>query len=663
MANAADSTRWLHLTRFPEPAIALLVFIAALAYFNSTMYLTLELRDEGLLLSNIARAAHGEIPHRDFIALYAPGLHAVTAPIFRIFGERVLPLRELLAVFRAAAVVMAYLIARHLVPRSFALLGAFVAAAYWGRVIWNLNTPYAALFTIPLCMFSLLLLLHGQSRLRRAAYVWSGIVCGAALMFKWSLAAVSAYGMVLAICANAMLREPPPGSARARRAPVLFAWMLAGAVIVVPFLSSMAPFDYLLHFAPIHAVIALVAIRFARCGEGRSALARAAPLVARYCAGFLVVPVLVFALYSYWGAAGDLLYNTVYRASQGPGYYQPVDVPPAANVLLLVCVVAWASAGLALLRGSRRAAVGFVALGLACAPAAYAAIEGRWNPSFALDRLTLQLPAITAFAGVALLAGLLSRTRPSEAEPSLDALIAALLFQEMMAFQIFPRGGYNVTLMSGTTAPVVAYLSYRWYLFARVDDTRQTPVRRSIAFALAALLPVLAVGEVVRESISEATADKPAYTALHSPALAGIRPRPFWYKAQGLAAFDELIIHLEKARPVDAPVFALQNEPMIYFASGREHLFEDHALLLFLACWNLLPENDRDRPTPSAMIDRLEETPEAIIIIRLNDPTYANFVESFPEVHRYIQRNHRIERAFGDYRVMRHKRAGKRRQR
>ena len=54
-------------------------------------------------------------------------------------------------------------------------------------------------------------------------------------------------------------------------------------------------------------------------------------------------------------------------------------------------------------------------------------------------------------------------------ERALAALVAALFFQEMMSFQIFPRGGYNITLMLGTLAPIVAYLSYRWYSVAAGD--------------------------------------------------------------------------------------------------------------------------------------------------------------------------------------------------
>jgi hypothetical protein len=206
-------------------------------------------------------------------------------------------------------------------------------------------------------------------------------------------------------------------------------------------------------------------------------------------------------------------------------------------------------------------------------------------------------------------------------------------------------------LMLGALAPLIAYLASRWYAFARVDDATGAPIRRMMAFVLAALLPVLVVGEIVRTSVSAATA--PPHRALHSPALAGIRPRPQAHDPDAIDAFDELVIYLEEAQPDDAPVFALQNEPMIYFASGRNHLFEHQALVLFLAGWGLLPESDRDKPAQSVMIERLEATPEAFIITRLDDPTKANFDQSFPRVARYIEEHYDIEKEIGDYRVMR----------
>jgi hypothetical protein len=641
------------VTKSSETAIALVIFIAALTYFNHTLNLTLELRDEGFLLFNIARVAHGEIPHRDFIEIYGPGVYALTAPVFRIFGDRVLPVRELLAVFRAAAVAFSYLIARHFVPRPFALLGTFVATAYWGWSVWSLTTPYAALFTIPLCMLSLLLLLIGESRGGRGTYILSGIICGAALLFKWSLAAVSAYGMVLAICAGAMLREPSAIGPRSHRVPVLIAWVLAGALIVVPFRSTLTAVDYLFHLAPIHALLALVALRFARFGDGRSAFTRATPLVARYAAGFLVAPALVAVLYLSWGSLGDLIHNTVTRPLNYRNYYMPTRLPRLDSVSFLLCIGAFVTGALALLGGSRRLAVAFSVLGSLLAPFGYLSLKAYGNVSSSLEALITRLPAIVAFATLALVATVLARRRPFESERALVALIAALFFQEMMTFQIFPRGTYNVTLMLGTLAPLIAYLTHRWYTIAAAGHAPSSRLRRAAAFLLVATLPMLFVGEKVRYVISAPSPRDLAYTALHAPSLQGIRPKPQVYERRNLAAFDGLIRRLEQTEPSDAPVFALNNEPMIYFASGREPLFKDHLLILFLAGWNLLPENDRDAPSASALIERLDRRPETILVARQGDTSTAKLMKFFPQLARYIEENYRVEDQVGNYRILR----------
>jgi hypothetical protein len=636
-----------------EMAIALAIFIAALAYFNLTLHLTFERRDEGFLLFNIARVAHGEVPHRDFIEVYGPGVYALTAPVFRVFGERVMPVRELLAVLRAAAVAFSYLIARHFVPRPFALLGTSVAMAYWGWSIWSLTTPYAALFTIPLCMLSLLLLLIGESRGSRGTYVLSGFVCGAALLFKWSLAAMSAYGMVLAICAGAMLREPSVAAPRSYRVPVLVAWVLAGALVVVPFRSSLTALDYLLHLAPIHTLLALVAIRFARFGDGRSAFARATPLVARYAAGFLVAPVLVATLYLSWGSLGDLIHNTVTRPLNYSNYYIPSRLPRLESVSLLICIGAFVTGGLALLRGSRRLALAFAVLGSSLVPFAWPSLRAGGSISSSLEHLITRLPAIVAFATLSLVTAILARPRPFASERALAALIAALFFQEMMTFQIFPRGGYNVTLMLGTLAPLVAYLAHRWYAFAAAGEAPASRLRRAVAFLLVAALPALFVGEKVRFAISAPSPRDLAHTAFDAPSLEGIHPKPELYERDDLAAFDALIRELDRAEPPDAPVFALNNEPMIYFASGRDPLFEDHLLILFLAGWDLLPENDRDAPSAAALIERLERRPETILVVRQGDTSTANLMTFYPQLLRYVRENYRVEDRVGKYRILR----------
>jgi hypothetical protein len=228
----------------------------------------------------------------------------------------------------------------------------------------------------------------------------------------------------------------------------------------------------------------------------------------------------------------------------------------------------------------------------------------------------------------------------------------------MMTFQIYPRAGYNVILMLGTLAPVIAYLSYRWYLLAVPGDASHHFLRRSVAFLLVASLPLVFVAGAVRSAFppdTSASGESGAAmdTSLHAPALAGVRPSRQEYELEKLAAFDALVIHLETTLPADAPIFVIQNEPMIYFASGREHLFADHALILFLAGWDLLPEADRDIPSAAALIERLESEPDTIIVSLRKDKSARVFRRRFPDLARYIGENYAVETMISGYRVLR----------
>jgi 4-amino-4-deoxy-L-arabinose transferase-like glycosyltransferase len=658
MPQAARTGTALSKVGAVDASIALAMFLAAFAYFHHTLHLTLELRDEGFLFLNISRAARGEIPHRDFIEVYGPGVYALTAPVFHFFGDRVLPVREILAIFRASAVAFSYIIARHLTPRPFALLAALVAMAYWGRSIWIFTTPYAALFTIPLCMLSLILLLRAETTGNRRTYLSSGFVCGVAMLFKWSLAAMSAYGMILAISASGMLRDSPSPDRRKHPIPVIAVVALAGAASVVPFLEILTPTDYLLHFAPFHALLALVVVHFSRNGDGSVWLAHTAPRAVSYFAGFSVAPLAVAALYFSWGALGDLFYNMVHRPLHYINYYFPISAPPFRSVLLLVCIVAWISALMAQIRRSRRLAILLVALAIVTTPFAYFANQSRGGIELSLAYLTQQLPALTMFATLPFVALALARPGGLRSRRSLGALIAALLFQGMMTFQIFPRGAYNIILILGTLAPVIAYLTYRWYLLATPGDGGHHFLRHAVGFVLVASLPAVFVAGAIRSAFppdTSQTAEPGAAmdTALHAPALAGIRPKREDYEREDFAAFDALIIHLEQMLPADAPIFVVHNEPMIYFASGRDHLFADHALILFLAGWNLLSEIDRDIPSPSAMIERLASEPNTIIISRRKDKSVRDFRRRFRELARYISEHYAVETTIGDYRVLR----------
>ena len=641
--------------RFVEPAIACAIFLVSLGWVDRSLHLTLELRDEGYLLYNIARVAAGDVPQRDFIEAYGPGVYALTAPIYHFSGERVMAVRELLAVFRAAAVTLAYLMARRLVPRPFALLGAAFSLGFWGWAIWNLATPYAALLTVPICMAAAWLALIGQKSGRVGAFFGSGLLCGVAMLFKWTLAAVTAYGLVLAVVGAAMLASRTERAPGDRSGLVLVAWAIAASLILVPFVSTLEPLDYALHFGPIQLAAAVIGVAFHRSGNGRLAVRAAWPAVFRLCAGFTIAPALTLALYWHWGSLGRLIDDVVIRPIGVQDYYVGIPLPSLGTTAAIVAVALGVTSGLSWLRARRIAAGGAAAGACVCGAAALHGVPDGAAPLEVLTALTFLLPALSAYATIGLLAIALRRPPGVLAESSAGALLIALFFQEMMTFQIYPRAGYNATLMLGTLGPLAALLAFRAHRnaipAAQSDATARW--RRALALALIASVPALFVSRQVRDVLAAPSPAELPETALRSPRLAGIHTKPDDYAAQSLMHFDELTMALAAAAPADAPVLVMNNESMIYLATGRDPVFEQHLMLFFLAGWGLLPQDDPDLPPPGELIRILDQAPDAIVVTRVNDLAVDEFRERFPELARHIRRHFRPVASIGDYRVLR----------
>ena len=399
----------------PEPAIALLIFVAALAYFNSTLHLTLELRDEGFLLYNIARVADGEIPHRDFIEVYGPGVYAVTAPIFEIFGDRVLPhqgasgrlsgrgrglvlpdrsplrsaaVRPARRVRRGGVLGAGDLVAQHPLrgvvhdPALHALARAPAARPIAGqpqrlRLVGDRVRGRPHVQMDPR-RHERLRDGPGDLRERDAARAFAGEPENPPSPRPPRLGAGGCGDRrPLSLHADSVRLPASPRAhsraARAGRRP--FRAFRRRPIRVHP---RRPPRRELLRRLP------------RRPGPG----GRPLPLVGRS-----------WEISSTTRSTGRCTIATTTNRSPCP--------PSTAS-----CSCSASSRGsrpaLAFLRRSRRVAIALVALGALLAPAGYRAIEARGNISMALEHLMLQLPAITAFATLALLATSLARSRPLE---------------------------------------------------------------------------------------------------------------------------------------------------------------------------------------------------------------------------------------------------------
>jgi hypothetical protein len=124
-------------------ATAVALCLISLLYLTLGMDRHVNLYDEGITLFGADRVLHGDVPHRDFYALYGPGQFYVLAGLYKLFGASVLVERAWTTFVSACCVVLIFLIVDRVSRRRFAVLAAVTALLWFqntygqGIRIWN----------------------------------------------------------------------------------------------------------------------------------------------------------------------------------------------------------------------------------------------------------------------------------------------------------------------------------------------------------------------------------------------------------------------------------------------------------------------------------------------------------------------------------------------
>jgi hypothetical protein len=316
--------------------------------------------------------------------------------------------------------------------------------------------------------------------------------------------------------------------------------------------------------------------------------------------------------------------------------------------------LALCAAGLLALRGARAPALGLALLALPLVLAARGTLRSLEQLLVAADGFNGVLLAVGTAAGAALVAArLLARGAPP-AGPRTLALIGVLLMQASMAFQIFPRGGFNSVLVLGTLAPLVALGVERAVAAARRPGAAHPRLRAGLAFALAALIPAFLVSHLVVQVLRAPAPAALAESDLHLPALRGVRVPPPEFQRDALRAVEWLVDHLNAQQPADAPLLLITNEPMLLVLSGRRSLAPDYLLELFLIGEGFWPAGPLDAEIEKSLLERLAATPAALLVER-DDASSLLLRHRLPELDRALSTQFGVDYRVGPYRVLRRK--------
>ncbi|HKY04214.1 MAG TPA: glycosyltransferase family 39 protein [Blastocatellia bacterium] len=181
-------------------------------FFNRGIWLSVI----GYSVAPAERVMQGEMPYRDFIYNYTPGILWLNAALMRLFGATLLTISAGLFVIKLATLILIYLIGRSLAGNWAALIAVCLALAWigWKYVFGVYPTQYSMLFVL-LGIYSIL------EYERRGRWPWlllSGISVGIVFVFKYNVGILLVATVTAGIVLRALMLR---GEAEATKAILL----------------------------------------------------------------------------------------------------------------------------------------------------------------------------------------------------------------------------------------------------------------------------------------------------------------------------------------------------------------------------------------------------------------------------------------------------------
>jgi Dolichyl-phosphate-mannose-protein mannosyltransferase len=183
----------------------MVVFLISCCVIFLCMTRRINLYDEGLMLTAAVRVGHGQIPHRDFYALYGPAQFYILAGLFKLFGTSALTERIYDVLIKGLTITSVYGIVALYCRRSIAVV-ASIATTFW-IIAMNESAGAAmipsALLNLVSSFLVLRAILHKPSTRRM---FFAGVLAGLATLVRYDTG-IALFGMhALLIALGAHLR-------------------------------------------------------------------------------------------------------------------------------------------------------------------------------------------------------------------------------------------------------------------------------------------------------------------------------------------------------------------------------------------------------------------------------------------------------------------------
>jgi 4-amino-4-deoxy-L-arabinose transferase-like glycosyltransferase len=136
----------------------------------------------GYSVAPTERVLQGEVPYRDFLFNYTPGILWLNALLMKLFGVSVLTVRAGLLAVKLLTLMLVYDLARRLTDERLALLPVALTLAWLGYE--HLFNPYPDIYFMPLALAGLICALHYNQFGGMGWLLAGGLAAGAVFLFK-----------------------------------------------------------------------------------------------------------------------------------------------------------------------------------------------------------------------------------------------------------------------------------------------------------------------------------------------------------------------------------------------------------------------------------------------------------------------------------------------
>jgi hypothetical protein len=212
-----------------------LIFLASLACFFLLMDRSVNVYDEGLILTGAMRVAAGDMPHRDFYANYGPATFYPLAWLFDFFGQRAIVERLLDLTIRAAIAATIYATLIVYSRRAVALVMTGTAAI-WLCFSGAYGYPVFPVLLLALAGSAIMARVLAGDALIRHAFA-GGVLTGVAALFRYDVGVLIFLAHVCAILITTRLANRDLQLWRRQAWPIIARYTLGAAIIVIPLLA------------------------------------------------------------------------------------------------------------------------------------------------------------------------------------------------------------------------------------------------------------------------------------------------------------------------------------------------------------------------------------------------------------------------------------------